>query len=165
MMVMRRCLKITVLTVLLALLCSGAAGAVETAPRISDWETVENTVPVAQLQADMQVQIQHQGQQEIPARFDDADAQLDRQYQLIFWLLWALVAITIATLVGYAWWEQRYFRRLFESKEKASGGKAMILEDELAHNPDKLHDLLEALRPLARTNEQLAALLRQHRLL
>ncbi len=158
-------MKTAALTVLLALLCSGAAGAVETAPRISDREIVENTVPVAQLQADMQVQIQHQGQQETTVRFDDADAQLDRQYRLIFWLLWALVAITIATLVGYAWWEQRYFRRLFESKEKSSEGKAMTLEDELAHNPDKLHALLEALRPLTRTNEQLAALLRQYRLL
>jgi hypothetical protein len=151
--------------VLLALPCSGAAGAVETAPCISDREIVENTVLGAQLQTDMQMQFQHQGQQETTARFDDADARLDRQYRLIFWLPWALVAITIATLVGYAWWEQRHFRRLFESKEKASGGKAMILEDELAHNRYKLHALLEALRPLARTNEQLAALLRQYRLL
>ena len=141
----------------LALLCSGAAGAVETAPRISDREIVENTAPTAQFQ--------HQRQQETTVRSDDADAQLDRQYRLIFWLPWALVAITIATLVGYAWWEQRHFRRLFESKEKASGGRAMILEDELAHNRYKLHALLEALRPLARTNEQLAALLRQYRLL
>ena len=165
MMVMRRRMKTTVLTVLLALLCSGAAEVVETAPRISDREIVENMAPFAQLQADMQTQVQHQGQQETTVRFDDTDAQLDRQYRLIFWLLWALVAITIATLVGYAWWEQRYFRRLFESKEKASGGKAMTLEDELAHNRHKLHALLEALRPLARTNEQLAAVLRQYRLL
>ena len=154
---MRRRLKTAVLSVLLALPCSGAAGAVETAPRISDREIVEDTAPSAQFQ--------HPRQQETTVRFDDADARLDCQYRLIFWLPWALVAITIATLVGYAWWEQRYFRRLFESKEKSSEGEAMTLEDELAHNPDKLHDLLEALRPLARTNEQLAALLRQHRLL
>ena len=157
MMVMRRRMKTAALAVLLALLCSGATEAVETAPRISDREIVENTAPSAQFQ--------HQRQQETTVRFDDADARLDRQYRLIFWLPWALVAITIATLVGYAWWEQRHFRRLFESKEKASEGKAMILEDELAHNRYKLHALLEALRPLARTNEQLAALLRQHRLL
>ena len=84
MMVMRRCLKSAVLTVLLALLCSGAAGAVETAPRISDREIVEDTAPSAQFQ--------HQGQQETTVRFDDADARLDRQYRLIFWLPWALVA-------------------------------------------------------------------------
>ena len=157
MLVMRRHMKTAVLSVLLALPCSNAAGAVETAPRISDREIVENTVPIAQFQ--------HRGQQGMPARFDAVNAQLDRQYRLMFWMLGTIVAAFFTTLVGYAWWERRHFRRLFESKEKGSEGKAMTFEDELIYNRYKLHALLEALRPLARTNEQLAAVLRQYRLL
>ena len=161
---MRRCTKTAVLTVLLALLCSGVVGAVETAPRISDREIVENTAPIAQFRAEVQTQFQHRGQQEMPARFDDANAQIDRSYRLMFWMLGALVAITIAVPIGYAWWERRHILRLFESNAKASKGKAMTPEDELIYNRHKLHALLGALRPLARTNEQLAAVLRQFRL-
>ena len=165
MLVMLRRMKTAVLSVLLALLCSNAAGAAETAPRISDREIVENTAPSAQFPADVQTQFQHREQQGMPARFDDANAQLDRQYRLMFWMLGAIVTAFVSTLVGYAWWERQHFRRLFESKEKPFEGKAVTIEDELARNRYKLHALLEALRPLARTNEQLAAVLRQHRLL
>jgi len=158
-MVMRRRMKTAVLSVLLALLCSGAAGAVETAPRISDREIIENTTPIAQLQ--------NRGQQEMPARFDDANVQFDRNYGLILWMIVALAVLPLAAVIGFALWDWWHTPRPVRSSVTPIpfGSDEMTIEDELSRNPDKLHALLEALRPLARTNEPLAAVLRQYRLL
>ena len=167
MLVMRRRMKTAVLTVLLALLCSGAAGAVETAPRISDREIVErltkleagqthlatkieaNTTAITQLQTDMQTQFQ-QLRQDINARF----AELG---QLMLGMLGAFAALVTAT-IGFALWDRRTMVRPFESRVKA-------VEDELARDRENLHSLLEAFRSLGQSDEQVAAVLRQVRLL
>ena len=120
-MVMRRRVKTAALTVFLALLCSGAAGAVETAPRISDREIVErltkleagqthlatkieaNTTAITQLRTDTQTQFQ-QLRQDINARF----AEL---HQLMLGMLGAFAALVAAT-IGFALWDRRTMVRL-----------------------------------------------------
>ena len=178
MMVMRRRMKTAVLTVLLALPCSGAAGAVETAPRISDREIIErltkleagqthlatkieaNTTAITQLRADMQTQNQ-QLRTDMQTQFQqlrqDMNARFAELNQLMLGMLGAFAALVAAT-IGFALWDRRTMVRPFESRAKA-------VEDELAHNQENLHSLLEAFRSLGQSDEKVAAVLRQFRLL
>ena len=141
--------KIAALFVLLALLNPLEARAVETAPPLSDREIVErltkvetkidaNTAAVAQLRQDM-------------------NAQFDRLSHLMLGILGAFTALVAAT-IGFALWDRRTMVRPFESKVQA-------MEDELARDRESLHSLLEAFRSLGKSDERVADVLRQFRLL
>jgi len=78
-------------------------------------------------------------------------------FQLALGILGAFAAIVAAT-IGFALWDRRTMIRPFESKVKA-------IEDELAENRENLHSLLEALRSLGQSDEKVAEVLRQFRLL
>ncbi len=141
--------KIAVLFALFALLSPIEARAVETAPPLSAREIIErltkvetkidaNTAAIAQLWQDM-------------------NAQFDRLSQLILGILGAFTAL-VAVTIGFALWDRRTMVRPFESKVK-------VMEDELARDRESLHSLLEAFRSLGKSDEQVADVLRQFRLL
>ena len=141
--------KIAALFVFLTLLSPTAAQTVETAPPLSDREIVErltkvetkidaNTAAVAQLRQDM-------------------NAQFDRLSQLMLGILGAFTAL-VAVTIGFALWDRRTMARPFESK-------VQTMEDELARDRESLHSLLEAFRSLGKSDERVADVLRQFRLL
>ena len=156
----------------------GPVSAIETAPRISDREIIDrltkleegqkhleeslgakiqaNTEAIAQLRTDIQMQIQ-QLRQDMNAQFDRIEKQFDRQFQLTLGILGAFAAIVAAT-IGFALWDRRTMIRPFESKVRE-------IEEELSQNRQRLHSLLEALRSLGQSDEQVAKVLRQFRLL
>ena len=168
---MRRRPPIVGVVLLFALLGPQKVFAIETAPRISDREIIErltkleggqkhleeslgakiqaNTEIITQLRTDTQTQIQQLRQ--------DMNAQFDRLFQLTLGILGAFVAIVAAT-IGFALWDRRTMIRPFENKVKT-------IEEELAHNREHLHSLLEALRSLGQNDEKVAEVLRQFRLL
>ncbi len=139
----------TVLLMLLSLLCPIKMEAIETAPPLSDQEIIErltkvetkidaNTATIAQLRQDM-------------------NAQFDRLSQLMLGILGAFTAL-VATTIGFALWDRRTMVRPFESKVQA-------MENELARDRESLHSLLEAFRSLGKSDERVADVLRQFRLL
>lgn len=139
----------TALLMLLSLLCPVKMEAIETAPPLSDREIIErltkvetkidaNTAAVAQLRQDM-------------------NAQFDRLSQLMLGILGAFTAL-VATTIGFALWDRRTMVRPFESKVQA-------MENELARDRESLHSLLEAFRSLGKSDERVADVLRQFRLL
>ena len=141
--------KIAVLFALFALLSPIEARAAETAPPLSAREIIErltkvetkidaNTAAIAQLWQDM-------------------NAQFDRLSQLMLGILGAFTAL-VAVTIGFALWDRRTMVRPFESKVK-------VMEDELARDRESLHSLLEAFRSLGKSDEQVADVLRQFRLL
>ena len=141
--------KIAVLFALFALLSPMEARAVETTPPLSAREIIErltkvetkidaNTAAIAQLWQDM-------------------NAQFDRLSQLILGILGAFTAL-VAVTIGFALWDRRTMVRPFESKVK-------VMEDELARDRESLHSLLEAFRSLGKSDERVADVLRQFRLL
>ena len=179
---MRRRVHTAALILLLALLFPTGVGAVETAPRISDREIIErltkleegqqhleeslgakiqaNTKAIAELRTDMQTQIQRlrtDMQTQIQQLRQDINAQFDRLFQLMLGILGAFAAIVAAT-IGFALWDRRTMVRPFESKVKT-------IEEELTQNRENLHSLLEALRSLGQSDEKVAEVLRQFRLL
>lgn len=178
MLVMRRRMKTAVLSVLLALPCSDAVGAVETAPRISDREIIErltkleagqthlvakieaNTTAITQLRADMQTQNQ-QLRTDMQTQFQqlrqDMNARFAELNQLMLGMLGAFAALVAGT-IGFALWDRRTMVRPFQSKVEG-------IEDDLARNRENLHSLLEAFRSLGQSDEKVAAVLRQFRLL
>ena len=151
------------LLLLLALLCPSGAGAVETAPPISDREIIErltkvetkidaNTAALTQLRQDMNTQFGR-----IDVQFGRIDTQFDRLTQLMLGILGAFTALVVAT-ISFALWDRRTMIRPFESKVQA-------IEKELARDRESLHSLLDAFRSLGKSNEQVADVLRQFRLL
>ena len=164
----------TIIALLLALSCPRGVVAVEIAPRISDREIIErltkleegqkhleeslgakiqtNTDTIAQLRDHMDKQFNR-----IEKQFDRIDAQFNRLFQLTLAILGAFAAIVAAT-IGFALWDRRTMIRPFESKVKT-------IEEELTHNRESLHSLLEALRSLGQSDEKVAEVLRQFRLL
>ena len=167
----------TILALFVALLMPGPVSAIETAPRISDREIIErltkleegqkhleekieaNAEAIAQLRSDMQTQFDRIDKQfdRIDKQFDRIDAQFDRLFQLTLGILAAFAAIVAAT-IGFALWDRRAMIRPFESKVKT-------IEEELAQNRENLHSLLKALRSLGQSDEKVAEVLRQFRLL
>ena len=175
---------IPLITLLLVLLCPLGVVAVEVAPRISDREIIErlttleggqkhleakieaNADAIAQLRSDMHTQFDRIEKQfdriekqfdRIEKQFDRIDAQFDRLFQLTLGILGAFAAIVAAT-IGFALWDRRTMIRPFESKVKE-------IEEDLTKNREHLHSLLEALRSLGQSDEKVAEVLRQFRLL
>ena len=141
---------------LLALLCPIEAGAVETAPPLSDREIIERLTKV-ETKIDANTAALAQLRQDINAQFGRIDAQFDRLFQLMLGILGAFTALVAAT-IGFALWDRRTMVRPFESKVQA-------MEKELARDRENLHSLLEAFRSLGKSDERVADVLRQFRLL
>ncbi len=158
---------ITIIALLLALSCPQGVVAVEIAPRISDREIIERLTKLEEgqkrLEESLGAKIQAnteaiaQFRTDINVQFDRIEKQFDRLFQLTLGILGAFVAIVAAT-IGFALWDRRTMIRPFESKVKT-------IEEELAQNREHLHSLLEALRSLGQSDEKLAEVLRQFRLL
>jgi hypothetical protein len=164
---MTRCIHLASLALFLSLLIPGPVSAIETAPRISDREIIERLTKLEggqkHLEESLGAKIEAnadaitQLRTDINAQFDRIDKQFDRMFQLALGILGAFAAIVAAT-IGFALWDRRTMIRPFESKVKA-------IEDELAENRENLHSLLEALRSLGQSDEKVAEVLRQFRLL
>ena len=148
--------KIVVLFVFMALLCPVKMEAIETAPPLSDRDIIER---LTKLEA---------GQSHLVAKIDantaaiaqlrqDMNAQFDRLSQLMLGILGAFTAL-VAVTIGFALWDRRTMVRPFESKVQA-------MEEELARDRESLHSLLEAFRSLGKSDERVADVLRQFRLL
>ena len=142
--------KLAALLVFLALLVPIKAEAIET----------------AQFRAG-ETPFQHRGPQEIAAQFEDTNTWFDRNYQLIFWTIMTLPYLSLAGFIGFVLWDWKHPPRPVKRNVPSVlfGSDKMTVEDELSHNPDKLHSLLEAFRSLGKSNEQVADVLRQFRLL
>ncbi len=145
--------KIVVLFVFMALLCPVKMEAIETAPPLSDRDIIER---LTKLEA---------GQSHLVAKIDantaaiaqlrqDMNAQFDRLSQLMLGILGAFTVL-VAVTIGFALWDRRTIVRPFESKVQA----------ELARDRESLHSLLEAFRSLGKSDERVADVLRQFRLL
>lgn len=150
----------TIIALLLALACPRGVVAVETAPRISDREIIERLTKLEEGQKRLEESLgaKIQANTEAIAQLrTDMNAQFDRMFQLALGILGAFAAIVAAT-IGFALWDRRTMVRPFESKMKT-------IEEELAQNREHLHSLLEALRSLGQTDEKVAEVLRQFRLL
>jgi predicted PurR-regulated permease PerM len=178
---MRRRVYITALSLLALLLFPKASIAVEIAPRISDREIIErltrleegqkhletslgakiqaNAEATLQLRNDMNAQFERIDTQfaRVDTQFERIGDQFNRQFQLTLGILGAFAAIVAAT-IGFALWDRRTMLRPVESKVKT-------IEAELSQNHQQLHALLEALRSLGHTDEQVANVLRQFHLL
>ncbi len=144
------------LLMFLALLGPIKVEALETAPPLSDREIIER---LTKLEA---------GQSHLVAKIDantatiaqlrqDMNAQFDRLSQLMLGILGAFTAL-VAVTIGFALWDRRTMVRPFESKVQA-------MEEELARDRESLHSLLEAFRSLGKSDERVADVLRQFRLL
>ena len=76
---------------------------------------------------------------------------------LMLGIVGAFAAIVAAT-ISFALWDRRTMIRPFEDKVK-------VIEEELTQNRQRLHALLEALRALSQSNENVAEVLRRFGLL
>lgn len=145
------------LTVLLlpSLLLAG-----EPAPRITDREIIERLTKLEEgqrrIEESLRVEIRANAEAIKQLRVD-MNAQFDRIVRMMLGILAAFAAL-VATTIGFAIWDRRTMIRPFESKVK-------VIEEELAHNRQRLHALLEALRALSQTDERVAEVLRKFHLL
>ena len=178
---MRRRVSITTLSLLALLIFPKESIAVEIAPRISDREIIErltrleegqkyletslgakiqaNAEATLQLRNNMNEQFERVDTQfaRVDTQFERIDAQFNRLFQLTLGILGAFAAIVAAT-IGFALWDRRTMLRPVESKVE-------IIETQLSQNRQQLHALLEALRSLGHTDEQVANVLQQFHLL
>jgi uncharacterized coiled-coil DUF342 family protein len=102
-----------------------------------------------QLREDMKVQNQ---------QLRDEMRQLRADMNTQFVSLMAAFTAIVAATIGFALWDRRTMIRPFETKVRA-------IEEEIAANRQRLHALLEALRTVSQTDEQLAEVLRRFHLL
>ncbi len=155
--------KILYIIILFQLAIPGALSALEPAPDITDREVVER---LAKLEAGQQ-SLNHRisdlrsemksGQEALTKRLDD----LNNTMLVLFGSLMSL----IVALFGYIVWDRRTMMKpVLEKIER--------IEQDVAHSLDlsntdgsKLSQLINAMRELAKTDEQLATILRSFSLL
>jgi uncharacterized protein YoxC len=162
------------LALLLSLLCSSPAFAVQRAPGITERELIEsltrleagvraNTEAIARLRQEMgnlrQETYSRIGQlrEDMNKQFDRIDAQFDRVINVMLGILGAFTALAVLT-IGFALWDRRTMIRPFEEKTK------QIAED-LSQNRQSLRSLLDALRALSQSDEKVAEVLKRFNLL
>ncbi len=154
---------------------------IEEAPRISDKEIIErltrlaegqkgmekslraeiraNAEAIRQLREDMNTQFGRIDSQfgRMDSQFDRIDSQFDRIVQIMLGILGAFVLLFGGT-IWFALWDRRSMIRPFEDKVK-------VIEDEIAKNRSKLHSLIESLRSLSNTDQNIAKVLKKFNLL
>ncbi len=102
--------------------------------------------------------------EQIDKRFEQVDKRFEEVNHKIEMILvfMGILAGTFATItavtIGFAIWDRRTMIRPFEDKFKK-------VEEELTENKTKMKDFLEALRKLAKRDEELAKFLRERNLL
>ena len=168
---------LVVVSCMLVLWTPALAPAVEVAPRITDREIIErltrleegqNTLraeiranaeaiqllraDMAQLRQDLNVHFDR-----IEARFGQIEARFGQMTSMMMIIVLAFAGV-VASTIGFAIWDRRTMIRPFESKVRA-------IEEELSHNRQRLHALLEALRAVSQTDERVAEVLRRFQLL
>ena len=151
---------VIILSLLTLLIFPKASIAVEIAPRISDREIIERLTKLEEGQKHLETSLGAKIQTNAEAILqlgNNMNAQFDRLFQLTLGILGAFAAIVAAT-IGFALWDRRTMLRPVESKVET-------IEAELSRNRQQLHALLEALRSLGHTDEQVANVLRQFHLL
>lgn len=111
------------------------------------------TVQIKQLREDVTVQIK-----QLREDMREQNRQLRADMHIWFASLMGAYAVIVAATIGFALWDRRTMIRPFETKVRA-------IEEEIGHNRQRLHALLEALRTVSQTDEQLAEVLRRFHLL
>jgi len=94
---------------------------------------------------------------QVGKRIDQVDKRFDQLLTIFMGMFGALVAVAIAT-IGFALWDRKTMIRPFEDKMG-------IVEELVGKNKHRLHQLLDALRELAKEDSKLAAVLRSFALL
>ena len=94
---------------------------------------------------------------QVDKRIDQVDKRFDQLLTIFMGMFGALVAVAIAT-IGFALWDRKTMIRPFEDKMG-------IVEELVGKNKHRLHQLLDALRELAKEDSKLAAVLRSFALL
>ncbi len=87
--------------------------------------------------------------------------QIDKKFEQMISFLWILTAIFVGIVgvtIGFAIWDRRTMIRPFESKVRE-------IEEEILSNKEKLHQFLSALKALAKTDEKLAEILKELKIL
>jgi len=93
----------------------------------------------------------------VDKRFEQVDKRFEQMMTFI-WILAGIFTGMTGVTIGFAIWDRRTMVRPFEIKIKG-------VEEEIAGDRKKLHNLIEAFRNLARTDEKVADILRQLNLL
>lgn len=147
---------------MLFLLPPSVGQAIETAPPISDRETIERLTRLEERQKALQQgqealrQEMQQFRQDVNTQIQqlrtDMDAQFSYVFQLMVGMLGAFASIVAVTII-FALWDRRTMVRPFESKVKA-------IEEELVQDRQRFHALIEALRALSVNDHRLADVLR-----
>jgi methyl-accepting chemotaxis protein len=171
---MKPIFRVIVLTAAFLAVSSSLALAVEVAPRISDREIVERLTRLEEGQKRLE-----EGQKailrEMDKRFEAMDKRLDARFdamdkrlddmnkhigdmvKVFMAIVGAFAAIVVST-IGFALWDRRTMIRPFEDRVK-------IIEATVAHNGDKTNSMLDVLRGIGKTNEQVAEVLKRFNLL
>lgn len=139
---------LTIIGLIVALFIPTLAPAIETAPRISDREIVERLTKVETKLDGVENQIK-QLREDMNAQFNRIDSQFNR--------LSAIFTALVVAVIGFAIWDRRTMIRPFETKVKK-------IEDDIAENRTKLHNMLDAFRTLGKTDEKVAEILKKFNL-
>jgi hypothetical protein len=151
------------------LFLSFPAYAIQTAPRISDREIIERLDRLEEglrRVEDGQKAILREMDKRFDAvdkRFDAVDKrfeEVDKRFNLLLNIFMAMLAaftgITAST-IGFAIWDRRTMIRPFEDKVKK-------IEDNIAANSDKIKMLIETLRGLGKTDDNVAEVFKKFNL-
>ena len=165
------------LTTLLISLSVVSASAVETAPRISDREIIEALAILKQGQVDINRRLDdltsHTNQRfddvnrrfdDVNRRFEDLNHRIDGLQNTMLVLFGAIITLIVA-LFGYIVWDRRTaLRPLQDRLERLERDLQRDLE--LQHEDgSRLTRLVKALREMAKTDENIAEVLRSFSLL
>jgi len=88
---------------------------------------------------------------------DDINKRFDFMLNIMIGIVGAFAAI-VAVTIGFAIWDRRTMIRPFEDKVKK-------IESDIANDHEKLHNLITALKKLAKADSRLAEVLRNFSLL
>jgi len=131
----------SIVIIFFVLLFASSASGIEKTERITQREIIERLTRL------------EEGQRAIMQRFDDFNKRFDDLNKQIDRLTAVFTALVIA-VIGFAYWDRRTIIK--KAKEEA------ISEIE---KEGRLKDLLKALRELARTNQEVEKVLKEHNLL
>ena len=151
---------LVVFSLIHSLLVPSLLSAVEVAPRLTDREIIERLTRMEEglkgVENSLRAEIRANAEA-IKQLRADLNTQFDRLIRLMLGILAAFATMVTAT-IGFALWDRRTMIRPFETKVRE-------IEEEISQNRQKLHALLETLRTLSQTDEQVSEVLRRFHLL
>ncbi len=114
---------------------------------------------VAEIKATLKVFMEQTDKrfEQVDKRFEEVNHKIEMILVFMGILAGTFATITVVT-IGFAIWDRRTMIRPFEDKFKK-------VEEELTENKAKMKDFLEALRKLAKRDEELAKFLKERNLL